>query len=60
MPEFPAGRGVEASSVQCAFHQAHRIQPAILDGEIDIFIDELTLRNETDRLSSSNNGDEDE
>jgi peptide chain release factor 1 len=34
--------------------------PAILDGEIDIFIDELTLRNETDRLSSSNNEDEDE
>jgi peptide chain release factor 1 len=27
--------------------------PAILDGEIDLFIDELSMRSETERLSTS-------
>ena len=34
--------------------------PAVMDGEIDAFIDELALREETERLSSSSEDDEDE
>ncbi|HOD04196.1 MAG TPA: peptide chain release factor 1 [Anaerolineaceae bacterium] len=34
--------------------------PAVMDGELDLFIDELSLRDETDRLSSIGEGDDDE
>jgi peptide chain release factor 1 len=33
--------------------------PAVLDGEIDVFIDELSLQAEADRLSTGNEDDED-
>lgn len=33
--------------------------PAVMDGEIDLFIDELALRKETERLSSSGEDDND-
>jgi len=32
--------------------------PAVLDGEIDVFIDELSLQAESDRLSTSNDDDD--
>ena len=34
--------------------------PAVMDGELDQFIDELSQRDETERLSSIGEGDEDE
>jgi peptide chain release factor 1 len=34
--------------------------PGVLDGDIDQFIDELSLREETERLSTSNEDDDDE
>jgi peptide chain release factor 1 len=34
--------------------------PAVMDGEIDQFIDELSLREETERLSTSSEDDDDE
>jgi peptide chain release factor 1 len=34
--------------------------PAVMDGGLDIFIDELALRNEADRLSSGSSEDDDD
>jgi len=34
--------------------------PAVMDGELDLFIDELSQRDETDRLSAIGEGDDDE
>lgn len=34
--------------------------PAVLDGELDLFIDELALRDETDRLSTGTDGDDED